>query len=270
MILFFWILIQIIGESLPISSSGHVALMQKLAAFFNVRADLITDCWVIDFLLHGPTILILLYYFFTTWWKLIFKKSVDLSMLFEINSYRTLLKPLLFVLCADVITFGFWALNFGQIPWMQSYFLPIGFCCTSFYLIVSSYFNSDKPVNWLLRDGIILGTVQGLSLLPGISRFASTYGTGVWLGYGRQQAFALSFLIQFPLLCAGFLKGIVALSKFEMIKIGAIDWWMISLIILSSLMSYRLFCWVGRLISQNRLWYFAYYMIIPIILSIGL
>ena len=268
MILFFWILIQIIGESLPISSSGHVALMQKLASFFNVNFDLMPDMWIVDFLLHGPTILILFYYFFTVWWKLIFHRSVDLSMLFDLKVYRLLLRPLMFVVLADLMTFGCWMLDFAHYPWVQSYFLPIGFCCTAVCLIISSRFAQVKPVDWSLHDAIFLGTVQGLSLLPGISRFASTYTTGVWLGYGRAQAFAVSFLIQVPLLCAGFFKGLFAVSKMHMITYSSIHWWMVCVIILSSLVSYRIFCWVAILISQNRLWYFAYYMIVPIVLSI--
>src|SRR3989338_9786501 len=123
MMLFLWIVIQILGESLPISSSSHVQLMQKLLDFFGVQYEFFANFATIDFLLHGPTILILLFYFFTTWWLLIFNEKFSFSLI---------LRPMLFVLLADIITFGFWACDVVHYSWVQSYFLPIGLCITAF------------------------------------------------------------------------------------------------------------------------------------------
>ncbi|MBP6892616.1 undecaprenyl-diphosphate phosphatase [Candidatus Babeliales bacterium] len=252
MIILFWILIQIIGESLPISSSGHVQLMLQYfqASFQNFEN--------FDFLLHGPTIIILLSCFFTTWWKLIFKKK----------SLKNLFSSACFIIAADVITFFFWKLQLSKLPFIEHYFLPIGFFITIVCLYFSWYQKNEKKVSWSMYDAIILGIVQGLCLLPGISRFAGTYAAGIWLGYNRKNSVALSFLIQFPLLCAAFFKELCMTYYQPESLQNFVQSWMIAAVIFASLISYAIFCWVIKLIEQNRLWYFAFYMMVPMSLSL--
>ncbi len=244
MFFFLWILIQIIGESLPISSSGHVQLLQN---YFHASLQNFEN---IHFLLHGPTIFILLFCFFSQWWNMIFLKN-----LFYFAR---------FIIIADIITFIFWMLNLSKISFMQPYFLPIGFCITACCLYFSKYFNGHKKVSWQVFDAIILGIVQGICLLPGISRFATTFFAGLALGYDRKNAVAISFLIQFPLLCAAFFKELVQMSDLE----SFLSMPIIFTIVIASVISSALLCWVIKLIEQNRLWYFAFYMIIPISLSL--
>jgi undecaprenyl-diphosphatase len=257
-ILFFWILIQIIGESLPISSSGHVALLQKI---LQCRME---NEWIVDFLLHAPTIMILAVYFLPIWYKMVVKQKFK----FDLKLFYNLIPFVLFIIVADVITFFFWMLNLSQISIIKNYFLPVGFCVTALCLYFSRYAKFNKSVNWLLRDAMALGIVQGLCLLPGISRFAGTYSAAVWLGYDRKNSFALSFLIQMPLLCAAFAKGSIAIFKHQEIFNNFMQSWILFTLVIASLISYRLFCLVARLIDQNKLWYFAFYMIIPIFISL--
>lgn len=254
MILLLWILIQIIGESLPISSSGHVGLMAR------ILKTPIENEWMIDFLLHAPTIIILLIYFLPTWWKMIFQKD-------SFDNFKIVFHPALFIIIADLITFFFWMLNLSSIVWIQYYFLPIGFCITAFCLYFSKYGKFHKQLKWSWSDAMILGITQGLCLLPGISRFACTYAVGILLGYDRKNAFALSFLIQIPLLCAAFIKGGLAIINNPLLLQDFLHSQVIFTCMFASLISYKLFCWVARLIEQNRLWYFAFYMMIPICIS---
>ena len=251
LILFLWILIQIIGESLPISSSGHVQLMQKIG---NISLQ---DAWIVDFLLHGPTIIILLLYFFSSWWNMIFPAQKFKEAVF-------------FLFIADSITTIFWALKISSYSLVQSYFLPIGFFITALCLYFSYYIKGDKTFAWSKKDAVILGLVQSVSLLPGISRFAATYWAGIWLGYEKRIAVVISFFIQMPLLCAGFLKGGLALRNDTDLFLELMQPWVFLTVLLASVISYFLFCLVLRLIEKNRLWYGAYYMVIPIIVSLFL
>jgi undecaprenyl-diphosphatase len=53
-----------------------------------------------------------------------------------------------------------------------------------------------EQVNW--RDGILTGLLQGLSVLPGVSR-AGTSTTGlIWRGFDGESSFHLSFLLGIP------------------------------------------------------------------------
>jgi undecaprenyl-diphosphatase len=266
MIVLLWILIQIIGESLPISSSGHVQLMLR---YFHISFQNFEN---FDFLLHGPTIIILLVCFLKVWWQLIFKENMDFHVRKDqcFQFFISLFPPAFFIMIADVITFVFWNLQLSKLPFMQHFFLPIGFFITMVCLYFSQYGTFDKKVSWSMRDAIILGIVQGLCLLPGISRFAGTYAAGIWLGYTRKDSVAFSFLIQFPLLCAAFLKELLMMYYQPEVLQNFVQSWMVFAIVFASLISYVMFCWVIKLIEQNRLWYFAFYMMVPMSLSLWL
>lgn len=272
-----WLLfIQIIAESLPISSSGHVILMDRILNLLGCEYDSTHYSWIVDFLSHGPTIVIVFLYFFSTWWQLVFAQNFKWSLLCKKSIYMTMFKPLLFVLCADVVTFLLWILDLAHVSIIQQYFLPIGFLITAMMLYWSHKIEKKdhKVVSWSLCDAMALGVVQGFSLLPGISRFASTYSAGIFLGYQRSTSFALSFLIQFPLLLAGFVKAVWALHGAPLQQALIYEYmttFSFGIIIVSAtFISAVLFYWVGRLIEQNRLWYCAYYMIIPLIISLAL
>lgn len=266
MILVLWIFIQIIGEGLPISSSSHVVLMQKLFKFFNIHYTALPYLSAIDFVLHGPTILIVSYYFYTTW-RSFFFSPIGAHRSFDFQKF---LKTMFFVCVVDFITVCFWFADIAHLQFVQIYFLPIGLFLTASCLWYSKFKVFEKKKLWSVSDAIILGLVQGLSLMPGISRFASTYAVGLWLGYGRFTSFALSFLIEIPLMCVGFLKGLLVLYQVPDVCALFASASVICSLVLASLVSYVLFCFVAMLLKENKLWYFAFYMIIPMMLSIVL
>ncbi len=168
-------------------------------------------------------------------------------------SAKTILRPVLFVCIVDLITTIFFLLKISKYIWIQKHFLPIGFLITGIFLYSSKYIYKTKKDDWLLRDAFILGGAQAISLLPGISRFACTYVVGLWLGYEKKTAFAISFLIQLPLLCAAFVKGFLAVLKHPDILIDITQNWVMFIIILASVISYFVFCLIGRLIEKNKL-----------------
>ena len=138
-------------------------------------------------------------------------------------------------------------------------------------LYATVYASGKKYAGWSFQEALILGVVQGLSLLPGISRFASTYGAGRLLcGYNTSTAFSISFLIQFPLICAGFLKGLLMTQKRPELVIKLFAFQSLFVMFIASLVSYGLLCLVGNLIEKNKLYYFSRYMIIPIFISLFL
>lgn len=256
MFLLLWIFVQIITESLPISSSGHVTLLQQL---FNMHFDP-SVTMLIQFVLHIPALFILLSYFFKSWW----------SMIFSSKNIRDIMHVALFIAIADLITIFFWYIDLTHWFIINQYFLPVGFGVTALCLYVTRNYHNNKSLQWLCSDAIILGIVQGLSLLPGISRFASTYSAGLILGYSRWNSFCISFLIQFPLVCAAVLKGCLVMYHNHELLYQFLSLPMICYVTLITLCSYIVFSYVAILIIQNRLWYFAPYMIIPISLSLWL
>lgn len=266
---FIWMMVQILIESLPISSSGHVLLAEKLLPFFNVTSNF-SNFWMIDFMLHGPALVIMLVYFFKQWCQMIFHTTFCWSMLLCRSTYVKIIRPALFVLIADLMTVMWWYSDIANHCFIRVHFLMIGFILTALMLYGTKFLHGQKNVTWNFYDAIILGFFQGFALLPGVSRFATTFFIGKCLGYSNNNSFALSFLIQMPLVLAAFCKGMLAVVTEPMLMRQVFDFWMLFGIVGMSFLSYQLLKIVGYVIEHNRMWYFAWYMILPIMITLSL
>lgn len=59
-----------------------------------------------------------------------------------------------------------------------------------------------------VREAVLMGGAQALALQPGVSRSGATISMGRWLGFGRDAAARLSFLMSLPIIGgAGVYKG---------------------------------------------------------------
>jgi len=52
--------------------------------------------------------------------------------------------------------------------------------------------------SWTLRDALIMGFAQAMALIPGVSRSGATISAARFLGYERDGAARLSFLMALP------------------------------------------------------------------------
>ena len=247
-VLYVYTVMQIIFESLPISSSGNVLLwMPVLQKFLELKPieNLLPD---FDFLLHLPTLFIIGLFFFRSWSSRLIGIKSTFARLMVVAGCCAL---------ADTMTVIFYFL-FKAVG-TEFFPLWVGFLCTTF-LLASLYFFSwqVKKSQLNYRDASILGLIQGIALLPGISRFASTLVVGVWLGYSYEKACKYSFLIQVPLLGAALLKGFWSLAHastyapfdeplFYLVVIGA------------TAVSFCVFSYVFAMVKHKTIWIFAWY-----------
>lgn len=268
MFLFFWMIIQVIGESLPISSSGHVALMHALATKFNILlpVSLESHAWAFDYLLQGVSAVLFLIYFFSAWWKLVINRPIRLGALCEASVWKKIIgKVLLFGIAADGVTFVCWAIHIDQLIHLP---LAVGFMITAVALWSTRCAKNKKNINiWSVSNGLVVGFVQGCALLPGISRFGTTFAALRWLGYTHDNAFSISFLIQWPLIVAGSLLGCKQLYDTGVLSEILSVPLLISMM-LASVGAYGVLVWVHKIIDKNLLWKFSYYMVIPILLAL--
>ncbi|HEY7485895.1 MAG TPA: undecaprenyl-diphosphate phosphatase [Streptosporangiaceae bacterium] len=81
-------------------------------------------------------------------------------------------------------------------------------------LMVAEWYGRQKRevADLNLRDGLIIGGFQALSLIPGSSRSGSTITGGLFLGYTREAAARYSFLLSVP--------AVVLSGLFELRKVG--------------------------------------------------
>ena len=252
-------------------------LVERLLSRFGAALPALPKFF--DHLLHGPTILVLLIFFRKDWWTLFrffirgLWKTITTGR--ATDSFKQL-ASLVFKICAgvviaDAITGVFYFFKgavLEPMPFFNSGLsLLIGFLITTLMLF-SLYFaerRKDVPVaSFNFYAATVLGCVQGLTLLPGISRFATTYIVARWLGLSQRRAFQVSFLIFFPLICAGFfVNGVKALVKFPDF-LQLFDLSVLVAVVVSSIMAYLLFYAAWWLARRGKLWWFGYYMLLPI------
>ncbi|MBD3273018.1 hypothetical protein GF385_01550 [Candidatus Dependentiae bacterium] len=287
------IFLQIILESLPISSSGHLDLFSKILNF-NIPEYL-------EYFLHGPTIIVLMIVFYKDWFYLfyfllkgIFERlrlfigrtvrrfgiaaKIDFtqnSVTQKISKYsysrllKIFTKILLLVFVANVITTFIWFFRkhflINKFLINSNLILFFGFCITAIFLF-SLKLNLKRTINInILFKFMILGIVQGVALLPGVSRFASVYASARLLKIPQRRAFQITFLLQFPLILAGFFLG---LNK--MIKISSL-YKIFNLpifigILFATIISIFILFLCKRLAKNNKLWCLGFYMSIPILI----
>ncbi|MBI2344872.1 undecaprenyl-diphosphate phosphatase [Candidatus Dependentiae bacterium] len=262
-----WMIIQILAESLPISSSGHVLLVQRWyeKLGYIVPSEQIEQ---INFLLHGPALIIMIWYFFTTWSEIIVGKQIALQDLFKITTYKKIFWPCSFILIVDIITFIFWKFKIFQIQNIDRYFLTFGFVMTAIMIYFTQFTQGRKKIDFVWWQAIVFAVAQSIAFLPGISRFAITFLTARCLGYAAYNSFAFSFLIQFPLVVAACIKSSLLIYHNDINIDQVFNFWVLLGMVPLTYLSYKIFSWVGRMIVQNKIWYFSFYMILPIIISI--
>jgi undecaprenyl-diphosphatase len=69
-----------------------------------------------------------------------------------------------------------------------------------------------------VRDSLLIGVVQGLAVLPGISRSGTTIATGLFAGIEPQAAARFSFLLSIPAVA-----GAALLVLLEALAQGQVD-----------------------------------------------
>lgn len=67
---------------------------------------------------------------------------------------------------------------------------------TGSFLYISQLEKNGKRMNWL--DSLLIGTAQGLAIIPGISRSGATITTGLLRRVEKEKAFRYSFLLSIP------------------------------------------------------------------------
>jgi undecaprenyl-diphosphatase len=176
-------LVQGFTEWLPISSSGHLILAQKL---MNLNIPI-----AFDVVLHVGTLIAVIVFF----WKDILK---ILKSLFSFKTKDENFKLAVYVVIGTIpiSIIGFLFLDFFESLFLSTTVVGIGFLITGILLLLSKFGNSNKNLNWL--KSLTIGIGQAISLVPGISRSGSTISVGLMNGVKKSEVFKYSFLLSIP------------------------------------------------------------------------
>jgi len=183
-------LIQGMTEFLPVSSSGHLAMTQHLLPGFEQPGILF------DVLLHLGTMLAVILYFRRDLGNL-------LSSPFRKDEEAALHRRLLLLLIAGSVPTAIIGLTFKDVFEGMFENIPLVglmLLVTGTLLFVSEKFRRGKrkEKDLTLLDALVVGTVQGAAIIPGISRSGSTIAALLLRGVDGETAARFSFLLALP------------------------------------------------------------------------
>mgnify|MGYP001182957034 FL=1 len=192
-------IIQGITEFLPVSSSGHLVIFQRLFGlkepqlFFDVSVHVGTLAAVVIFFWKEISSLVVsLFHFFNSLSKkevsfanTYVDAEVKLAQTIVIGSIPTAIIGLLLSKGADKI--------FSSVSITGAMLLITGMLLWGTHRI-----KKDGTTDISIKKALLIGIVQGLAVMPGISRSGSTIAVGIFLGLNREMAARYSFLLSIP------------------------------------------------------------------------
>ncbi|MDR0991812.1 MAG: undecaprenyl-diphosphate phosphatase, partial [Ruminococcus sp.] len=148
----------------------------------------------------------------------------------------------------------------------------ISFLYTSVLLFLAVYYsrnNTKTSGEVTVRDALFIGTMQGVALLPGVSRSGSTIAAGMLCGMKREDAVEYGFILGIPVIIAG------AASEMLDARAESVSVEILPLIIgglIAAVVGYLSIKLIKLLVVSDKFRIFAYYTGILglIVITIGL
>lgn len=228
-------IVQGITEFLPISSSGHLFLIQKLLKIEGNYLPFFV-------FLHLATLLAIVVFFF---------KKIKLFL-----NIKLLINIFLITIISGVMGLG---IRFYLKTLFDSTFM-LAFCLfinAGILLSIRSSVGKRSLNDMNFKDVLFLGFLQGFSPFPGISRSGITIVGLLRKGFKRSEAFILSFLMAIPLIIGAFLIEFKELGQVDPslrnMSLGFIAAFVFGLLALGL---------VKKTLISNKFKNFAYYCLI--------
>lgn len=202
-------LLQGVAEFLPISSSGHLAIVQELFDLDDVPL-------LFDVLLHLATLAAVVLFFRQRIWALLKVAGRWLARK-SLSEDEGGLKTILALLLGTAVTAVFGLVLSDVVEDFDEKLICVGFLVTAGLLIFSDAveerrrkrpdFNpgthgENQCVTPL--QGLGIGLAQGFGVLPGLSRSGSTIAGALLCGVNRETAGEFSFLLSIPAILGAF------------------------------------------------------------------
>ncbi len=207
-------IVQGITEFLPVSSSGHLSILQNI---FHIETN---GGMLFDIMLHLGTLVAVFVVYHKDIWKMIRETFLMIRDIFSNlrililnrihktafsykkivhNSYR---KFVILILVSTIPTGVIGILGKELVELSSETLLIPGLCLliTGVLLLMTDHVREGRklPKEVSYPAGLVIGTAQGLATLPGLSRSGTTIAVCLFCGLERKFAVKYSFLLSIP------------------------------------------------------------------------
>ncbi len=197
----FLAIVQGLTEFLPVSSSGHLVILQKI---FNFSQPPV----LFDILVHVGTLGAIVFYF-----KKELKAITQKIIRREKNEVNILVMVIIGTLPTALIGFFLQGYIFQIFDSLR--LVGVSLLITAGLLFSSQFIQTPrrdfKHLNW--KDALFIGFFQALAILPGVSRSGSTIVSGLWRDLKKRPAFLFSFCLAIPAIFGALVLQIPNLSS---------------------------------------------------------
>jgi undecaprenyl-diphosphatase len=225
-------IVQGLSEFLPVSSSGHLVILQSLLPNFSQPGILF------DVILHFGTLIAVLFYFRKKLMSYLNTKFILLLIIGTVPAVIVgyLIKDRVDVLFASVKVVG------------------VSLLVTGVFNLLTDKFKAGKDTI-TNRNAFVTGVLQAVAIIPGISRSGSTIFASVAQGISKEKAAEFSFLLSVPaILGANILEiynnGFLGFSNPVPYALGFLSSFIFGLIAMIL---------IFKVIAKGKFEYFAYY-----------
>ncbi|MBP3630990.1 MAG: undecaprenyl-diphosphate phosphatase [Clostridia bacterium] len=192
-------IVQGLTEFLPVSSSGHLILLQDI---FGIQENVLFNTIILHF---GTLLAVVIFYF------------RDLIGLLKKENHKTIWQLLIATIPACIL-----GLLFGDFieTYSSTKMLAFTFLITATVLILTTFYRK-KQQSWTditTKTAVVMGLSQCIALFPGISRSGSTISGGVFSKSDPKLVTKFSFFMSIPIIF-----GSLILECFKVDLIG-INW----------------------------------------------
>jgi undecaprenyl-diphosphatase len=238
--------VQGLTEFLPVSSSGHLVLLQHLLG--SDDGDLF-----LDVVLHTGTLGSVL---------VVYRREV--LRLLRLDRPALLYLAALAVGTLPAVVVGLLAKDAIEAAFASPVYAAVGLLITGGLLFSTraARAGEDLPAPWqprpvALGKALLIGCAQALAICPGISRSGATIASSLWLRLGRAEAARFSFLLSVPAIAGALLLhllegDLVTRTSPGGLALGAV------VALLVGLLAIR---WTALAVVQRHFWKFAFYVL---------
>ncbi len=232
-------------EFLPVSSSGHLFLIQKLWGFEpNLNVEII---------LHFGSLLAVL----------VFYRKEIISLFTGFFKNKTDRDFVLKLLLATVLTIpGALLLEKLWTPDMSFSLVGVTLLITAALILGAEkgrfLFRKERVTQFTWGIAFLLGIVQSIAVLPGISRSGITIAFLIFLGIERKKSAEISFLLAIPTILGALvfaLKDLENTSRFFTSELGIG-------FLSSAIIAFFAIAWMTKLVEKNWVWFSLYCLLL--------
>lgn len=243
--------LQGLTEFLPVSSSGHLALLQER---FGIREVPL----LFDVLLHIATLGVVVMVFR----EKIFQLIHGFYRILRKESFAEQEGTKRFILAFTISTLCTGILGLPLKHWVEEAnpkLISLSFILTAILLLLAGKRKGSRTYKEIsVTDGIVIGIAQGIGVLPGISRSGITISAGLLRRLERSTAGEYSFLLSIPAILGALVLTIKDMTLLE----SHVSLWVLLVGMSSAFLSgYFALKFLLKTVRGGNLGWFALYLV---------